>query len=67
MKEVDKVVLLITFLTDKYDVMTKLLMLGKETLSVKDVIAMLIKYERLKKLKRMIIEIYFGDRMRKKQ
>ncbi|OMO50323.1 hypothetical protein CCACVL1_30507 [Corchorus capsularis] len=48
MKEVDKAVLLINSLTDRYDPVTRALMVGRKTLSLQDVTFAIFEYDRLK-------------------
>ncbi|OMO88295.1 hypothetical protein CCACVL1_08477 [Corchorus capsularis] len=48
MKEVDKAVLLINSLTDRYDPVTRALMVGRKTLSLQDVTYAIFEYDRLK-------------------
>ncbi|OMO92766.1 hypothetical protein CCACVL1_06757 [Corchorus capsularis] len=48
MKEVDKAVLLINSLTDRYDPVTRALMVGRKTLSLQDATSAIFEYDRLK-------------------
>ncbi|OMP03212.1 hypothetical protein CCACVL1_02506 [Corchorus capsularis] len=48
MKDVDKAVLLIKSLTDRYDPVTRALMVGRKTMSLQDVTSAIFEYDKLK-------------------